>query len=605
MPSKQHQLINEKTAQHVSKFAARRLFLGNLPVHVTEHKVHDVFRCCIQEALVPGQPEYETLYQTNPIFGVYLAERKGHSRCGFIEFTTMEMCTACLIFDKTTLFEGSKPIQIRRSHYFDAKRPQNTEIPLLRLPNAMIPVPSFNSLTQIFVGGIPYDLTRDQAFELLEQFGEVKSFHMPAGSKKLTNNGYFFFEFVDDSLIPKAIKSLDGFISPITQGRYLNACLAKDPNLVQDPLMYGVPTNKPSFQKTETSSEELWPKLPQRSSQTTPVFSPPSPKNIASQTNHFRTVSDTSPPIPSLVSLPANQRFFGPDVGTSVDPPPVPPPPGFTEQGSSLLSDINKTEHHSLVPEPCKLLADSQEHSNMEIGLSKSITTTSFPLFHELDRNAQVLQTTGILDHKSNLSTIELGGVNCIDTVLSTHELDPNAQVLQTIASSDKESNLSIDTVLSREVTNWTHITPHISSSDPIVGIEVESVPPVSSPNSCSVRGNLFPWMWDHYSRPPSPFDVINECFGDTTNYSIPQQPVFPKTIRRPNATAKKSRVFVQLEILENGESINDETLESALKGVCTRFGTLDVVQISRMPYINGKNDWCTSSVNFHDGFSN
>jgi RNA recognition motif-containing protein len=570
MPSKHHKLISDKTAHYVSKFAARRLFLGNLPANVTEHEVREVFRRTIREALVPGQPKYETLYHMNHIFGVYLAERKGPAQCGFIEFTTREMCTACLVFDNVTMFEGFKPIQIRRSAYFDADRARCAEIPLLRLSNAMIPAPKFDSLTQIFVRGIPFELTRDQAFELLEQFGEVKSFQMPAGSKKWANNGYFFFEFVDDSLIPEAIKKLDGFVSPLTQGRYLKACLAKEPNLVQYHSVSGVPTNKKSSLDIDTSSEELWPMLPQRSSPVTPVSLLTPKKNKHTK----QTVSHTCPSsIPSFVSLSSKQFSVGQGVGERAGPSGVSTPPGFIEQGSSFLSTNSLTEDYSSVSEPLKGLADSQKCSNVDIVFSKSLMSH----LHGIEPISKEPPTTASSGSISNFSMVELGGVNSIDNVFSNHDM------------------------------NLTHTARYNSTTDSIAGIQAESVPPVSSQNSWAMGENLFPWMWDHGSRPRSPFAVINGSNGETsmkaTNTSNVQQPKIPKTIRRPNATAMKSRVFVQFELLGIENSINGEALESAVRGACTGFGTLQDIHISRMPYIDGEYDRLTSSVNFHDGF--
>jgi splicing factor U2AF subunit len=89
---------------------ARRLYIGNLPPHVTEQELHVFFRAAVEQALVEKLREGE-----DPILSVYINHER---RFCFLEFKTVEMATACLALDGIDI-EGKGKVKVKRPNDYN------------------------------------------------------------------------------------------------------------------------------------------------------------------------------------------------------------------------------------------------------------------------------------------------------------------------------------------------------------------------------------------------------------------------------------------------------------------------------------------------------
>ena len=198
---------------------ARRLYVGNLPIGVTEEQIHREFRHAIETAYVPPPPLTE-----DPILSVYINHER---RFCFLEFKTVEMTTACMTLDGYTLQGQSLKIK-RPNDYSEALAPRvhPSALPNLDVSRlGMISGTILDGPNKIFIGGLHYHLTDAQVLELLQAFGPVKAFHLvKADPEGVLSKGYCFVEYVDPNVTHTAIQGLNGM--DIGGGKSLTARLA-------------------------------------------------------------------------------------------------------------------------------------------------------------------------------------------------------------------------------------------------------------------------------------------------------------------------------------------------------------------------------------------
>ena len=148
---------------------ARRLYVGNLPIGVTEDQIHVEFSQAIERAYVPPPPLTE-----DPILSVYINHER---RFCFLEFKTVEMTTACMSLDGYTL--QGQALKIKRPNDYSealAPRVHPSALPNLDVSRlGMISGTVLDGPNKIFIGGLHYHLTDAQVLELLQAFGPVKA----------------------------------------------------------------------------------------------------------------------------------------------------------------------------------------------------------------------------------------------------------------------------------------------------------------------------------------------------------------------------------------------------------------------------------------------
>merc|ERR1740139_1065815 len=90
---------------------ARRLYIGHLPPDLDEEEVHQFFRDAIHTAL----GETNSPHADDPILSVYINKER---RFAFVEFKTMDICTACLALDGVDVCNKGK-VKIKRPNDYN------------------------------------------------------------------------------------------------------------------------------------------------------------------------------------------------------------------------------------------------------------------------------------------------------------------------------------------------------------------------------------------------------------------------------------------------------------------------------------------------------
>lgn len=210
---------------------ARRLYVGNLPLHVTEDEIHQRFHQAIRTAL--GVPDNHNAAFDDPIVSVYINQER---RFCFLEFNTVELTTACLQLDGLDL--RGQPVKIKRPNDYNealalALAPTLGPIPNLDVSRlGMISSNVLDGPNKVFIGGLHYHLREDHVLELLQAFGKIKAFHLvknegsgggdgPDDASGNYSKGYCFVEYADPSVTPIALAGLNGM--DIGNGKSLTA----------------------------------------------------------------------------------------------------------------------------------------------------------------------------------------------------------------------------------------------------------------------------------------------------------------------------------------------------------------------------------------------
>lgn len=190
---------------------ARRIYAGGIPPRATEGEIMQFFNDVVTRALYP-QPVPPN-GKSPPVIKVYLNIEKCYA---FVEFTTIELTTACMQLDgiKFDHYTGTTIVRVRRPNdYRPELLPANLgPIPVLNLDGlgSTGTATVTNGPGKVFIGGLPYNLQDEQVMELLGAFGPIKAFHQVRDPGSVTSKGYGFCEYVDQSHAIAAIEGLNG-----------------------------------------------------------------------------------------------------------------------------------------------------------------------------------------------------------------------------------------------------------------------------------------------------------------------------------------------------------------------------------------------------------
>lgn len=203
---------------------ARRLYIGHLPSDLMEEEVHIFFRDAIFTALGEEKSELE---EDDPILSVYINKDR---RFAFVEFKSVDICSACLVLDGIDVCGKGKVKVKRPNDYQPALAPppssKNIDFDVSKLGIVSGTVP--DSKNKIFIGGLPYHLNEEQVMELLGAFGKIKAFHLvKADATATTSKGYCFVEYTDN-VKDVAIMGLNGM--DMGGGKVLSARIASSRN---------------------------------------------------------------------------------------------------------------------------------------------------------------------------------------------------------------------------------------------------------------------------------------------------------------------------------------------------------------------------------------
>jgi splicing factor U2AF 65 kDa subunit len=196
---------------------SRRLYVGNLPLYVTEEQLHQEFKRAIETAHVGPLAE-------DPILSVYINHER---RFCFLEFKTVEMTSACMALDGMHI--AGVAVKVKRPNDYNeviAPKIHPSALPVLDVSRLGIVSSTVqDGPNKVFIGGLHYHLTDSQVLDLLQAFGKLKAFHLVKGDSDTSmSKGYCFAEYVDPNVTPIAIHGLHGM--DIGGGKSLTARLA-------------------------------------------------------------------------------------------------------------------------------------------------------------------------------------------------------------------------------------------------------------------------------------------------------------------------------------------------------------------------------------------
>lgn len=199
--------VDNSAASMITRHA-RRIYAGGIPPRASEQEIMIFFNEVVTRALLPMRlPE-------PPVVKVYLNVEKVYA---FVEFTSIELTTACLQLDgiKFDHYTGPTIIRVRRPSDY---RPellagtQQGQIPYLNLDTVGLQatgVTVTNGPGKIFIGGLGYSLKDEQVMELLGVFGTIRAFHQVRDPSTSVSKGYGFCEYANASSAEAAIAGLN------------------------------------------------------------------------------------------------------------------------------------------------------------------------------------------------------------------------------------------------------------------------------------------------------------------------------------------------------------------------------------------------------------
>ena len=162
---------------------SRRIYIGGIPFGIAGDQMVDFFNQKMHEqglAVGPG----------NPVLACQINIDKNFA---FLEFRTHEETTAALAFDGIILM--GQPLKLRRPKDYVPTTAGEVGLAPGSLSGGIAPCVT-DSINKIFIGGLPNYLTDDQVKELLQTFGQLKSFSYVKDPATNLSKGYAFCEYL-------------------------------------------------------------------------------------------------------------------------------------------------------------------------------------------------------------------------------------------------------------------------------------------------------------------------------------------------------------------------------------------------------------------------
>lgn len=251
------QASNVTMAAAVAMKPARELYVGNLPPNVTAPQLQEFLGTIIQQVGLSLQPG-------NPILNTWIST-DGHF--AFCEMRSVEECNLALLLNQLSLL--GQPLKFGRPRSFmgppqpmpavssrtqtalvnlgctpnpvwfasptlgvptlGGAPPLPTALPAASLPASLLAqtvvapslpttspsvalgaLPSDPNAKRLLMANIPVVLTEDQVKELVQPFGDLKSFTLVKDTVTGASTGNALFEYQDDSVADEALQGLDG-----------------------------------------------------------------------------------------------------------------------------------------------------------------------------------------------------------------------------------------------------------------------------------------------------------------------------------------------------------------------------------------------------------
>ncbi|KAJ2833246.1 hypothetical protein J3B01_004496 [Coemansia erecta] len=177
---------------------ARRLYVGNIPYEIDEDTIASFFNDLMVRLNIAPPDEL-------PVQNIQINQDKNYA---FVEFRDADQATMGMGLDGV-MFQGQK-VKIRRpKDYIPPPGQSEPKPPVLNIPGLLSnSVP--DSPDKVYVGGLPTYLTEVQVTELLQAFGELKSFNLVKDGTTMESRGFAFCEYADSNMTDIACQGLNG-----------------------------------------------------------------------------------------------------------------------------------------------------------------------------------------------------------------------------------------------------------------------------------------------------------------------------------------------------------------------------------------------------------
>jgi len=197
---------------------ARKVYVGNVPMLVTEMQIKQFFNT-ILDSLLPNKPPGEVVTE------VYLNAAK---RFAFIEHRSIEEANFTISLDGLNMMGCS--LKLRRPQDYNATLAQaqlQQEIarrggvsvvagakPLSSIAGSqeIVSTSVEDSPNKVFIGGLPHNLSEQNVKEMLQKFGPLKAFHLVKERERDTSKGFAFCEWRDPNVTDVACANLNGTV---------------------------------------------------------------------------------------------------------------------------------------------------------------------------------------------------------------------------------------------------------------------------------------------------------------------------------------------------------------------------------------------------------
>ena len=173
----------------------KRLYVGNLPPGVLEEELSTFFTSQFIQAKL-------TSSDLPPIQSVQITREKNYA---FLECSTPELASSGLLLDGISFQNQILKIRRPRDYQGFDSMPQQNFQPLSGIVSTNVA----DSPNKLFIGGLPASMDDDQVKELINFFGELKSFHLVKDNQTSLSKGYAFFEYLDPRVIDRACRALN------------------------------------------------------------------------------------------------------------------------------------------------------------------------------------------------------------------------------------------------------------------------------------------------------------------------------------------------------------------------------------------------------------
>ncbi|KAL0214328.1 hypothetical protein P9112_006512 [Eukaryota sp. TZLM1-RC] len=174
-----------KSNAPVSNRHSRRLYVGNVPLGITDDELRSFFNSALKQA---GVAKFSDI---DPILSCQINQDKGFA---FIEFHYIEDTTSAIAFDGVSLQGNALKVRRPKDFGIDQDILPETRLQLDQIPG-IVRKKCPPHRNRLIIGGVPDYFNEDQMKRILRPFGMLMSFELPLNPSTVGSKGYAYCQF--------------------------------------------------------------------------------------------------------------------------------------------------------------------------------------------------------------------------------------------------------------------------------------------------------------------------------------------------------------------------------------------------------------------------